>query len=111
MKVELILLACLAAGTASAEFLTGNRLLDLSRSAERYERTAADGYIMGVHDTGRGVVHCTPGGVTYTQVRDLSLQFIAAQTAHRHNSADSLILAVLAQAFPCPKRQNKGSEA
>lgn len=110
MKIAIALAACLAAGTASAEFLSGNDLLALLRSQERQERVAADGYIMGVHDAGRGAVHCSPQSVNLTQVRDLSTQFITAATASRHKSADSLILVVLAEAFPCPKRQSKGGE-
>lgn len=111
MKHALILAACLFAGPASAEFLSGNDLLSLLRSQERHERAAADGYIMGVHDTGRGVLHCSPVTVTMTQVRDMSTQFLTAAAASRHKSADSLVMAVLQEAFPCPKRQARGGDA
>lgn len=110
MKAALTLIACMTAGTASAEFMSGNDLLSLLRSQERHERTAADGYIMGVHDTGRGVVHCSPNAVTLSQVRDMSVQFITAAATARHKSADSLVMAVLQEAFPCPKRQSRGGE-
>jgi hypothetical protein len=110
MKHALLFAACLTAGPASAEFLSGNNLLELLRSQERHERAAADGYIMGVHDTARGVVHCSPNTVTLSQVRDLSAQFITAAAASRHKSADSLVLAILQEAFPCPKRQSRGGD-
>lgn len=108
--IAITLAACLAAGTASAEFLSGNNLLELLRSPERHERAAADGYIMGVHDAGRGAVHCSPSTVTLSQVRDMSAQFLTAAVAARHKSADSLVMAVLQEAFPCPKRQGRGGE-
>lgn len=111
MKAALTLIACLAAGPASAEFLSGNDLLNLLRSQERHERAAADGYIMGVHDAGRGAVHCSPTSVTLTQVRDMSTQFITSAPASRHKSADSLIMVLLQEAFPCPKRQSRGGDA
>lgn len=110
MRLAITLAACLAAGPASAEFLTGNDLLAMLRSPERHERAAADGYIMGVHDAGRGAVHCSPGTVTLSQVRDMSTQFITVAVAHRHKSADSLVIAILQETFPCPKRQSRGSD-
>lgn len=112
MKTTIIAFAaCLFAGSASAEFLSGNQLLELLRSQERHERAAADGYIMGVHDAGRGAVHCSPPGVSLTQVRDLSVQFLNAAAPVRHQSADSLVMAILQETFPCPKRQSRGSAA
>lgn len=110
MKAALTLIACLVAGPASAEFLSGNDLLAMLRSQERHERALADGYIMGVHDAGRGAVHCSPNTVTLSQVRDMSAQFLTAAVAARHKSADSLVMAILQEAFPCPKRQSRGSE-
>lgn len=110
MKLAITLAACLTAGTASAEFLTGNQLLQLMQSEERHERAAADGYLMGAHDVGRGIVHCTTTGVTLSQIRDMSRQFLIATPAVRHKSADSIVMYVLAEAFPCPKKQSKGSD-
>lgn len=111
MKPTLLLAACLASPPAFAEFLSGNDLLSLINSSERHERSIADGFIMGVHDTGRGALHCSPTAVTLTQLRDLTSQFITASVASRHRTADSLVSVVLGQAFPCPKRQSKGGDA
>lgn len=112
MKATATLIAALlTAGTASAEFFTGNQLLEHMSSNDRTERLVSDGYIMGVHDTGRGVLHCTPGTVNLTQTRDLVFQFLQQNAAIRHLAADQIVNASLGRAFPCPKRQGRGGDA
>jgi hypothetical protein len=108
MKSTIIALAALSAISVRAEFFTGNELLAHINSNDSGERSIALGYLLGVHDAGRGVYHCTPATVNGRQVRDLARDFLQENAASRHNSADILVSAILSRTFPCPKTSSGG---
>lgn len=111
MKKTFAILLAATAISAHAEFLSGNQLLEYMRSQEVIQRSAADGYLMGVHDLGRGAVHCSPSSVTLKQLRDMTGQFLDAAPSIRHRSADHLVSLLMAEAWPCPKKPGAGRDA
>lgn len=79
-------------------------LLCGSAHANFYEQGTAIGYIMGVADTGLGIVHCTPANATAGQLNDMMKNYLTNTPAHRHRSADVLVNHVLKSMWPCADR-------
>ena len=109
----LVLLAALA-GTAHAEFVDGNKLLQLLQGEDRKNSDGiADflqglGYITGVADTMRGVVHCPPNNITAGQLTDMVKQVLISQPENRHLTGDRIVGYTLRRAWPCPERKGGG---
>ncbi len=99
---------CLFSAAAQASFWTGNDLLKRLRGDE-VDRIHAMGYIAGVHDTGNGVTHCTPPGVTLGQLRDMMTMFLEQYPSIRNEPGDALVVAVLGAAWPCAAQKGKGA--
>jgi len=107
MKTRVALAALLIAGSAHAEFISGNKLFD-HLNGEASDRIYAMGYIVGVFDTGRGVVHCPPSGVTVGQVRDMVHNFLRSNPQDRNFSGDSIVNHVLKNVWPCANKPRSG---
>lgn len=104
---KLIILALLPIA-ANAEFLSGNELLERIRSTDGRRNTAL-GYIMGVHDVTWRTLHCSPQTVTAGQVLDMVEQALIKTPEQRHVNADAYVIAALQSAWPCPRRESKGT--
>lgn len=100
MKLTALILA-LAAGTAQAQFLTGNSLLQMLD--DRDTSLAGLGYVMGVYDATVAVIHCPPENVTSGQTRDMTAAWLRANPQARHLGANMLVVHVLRSAWPCAK--------
>lgn len=100
MKAKLFLVGLVLSASAHAEFFSGNKLFD-HLNGEASDRIYAMGYIVGVFDTGRGVIHCPPSGVTVGQVRDMVLTFLRNNPQDRNFSGDSIVNHVLKNIWPC----------
>lgn len=100
---RLLILAALCAGTAHAEFKSGNTLL-MQIKGDTTDYIHAIGYVTGVYDTLQGVTHCPPANITAGQVTDMVKNYLEANPETRHNSADRLIGIVLRSAWPCANR-------
>jgi len=101
---KLLLTLALVAGSAHAEFWDGNRLLEKLNSNNYFEQGLALGYIMGVADTGLGVVHCTPPNATAGQMEAMVRNYLTNVPAERHRSADNIVSRILKATWPCPDR-------
>lgn len=102
------LLLCISA-PASAEFMSGNDLLERLRSKDETPRIVALGYIMGAADAGNTVNHCLPANATAGQVRDVVHQWLEKTPTVRHHSADVIVNAMLGMAYPCQVGAKKES--
>lgn len=113
MKCKKAILASLLAFSsfsASAEFISGNKLMSLVTSEKVTERSFAYGYIAGAFDIGHGIIHCAPENVTIQQVTDMTMKLLQSVPEHRDKSADQFINAVTTKAWPCKKQSpSKGS--
>lgn len=100
--------------SAHAEFLDGNKLLNLLQGEERKNSDGvADflqglGYITGVSDSLRGVVHCPPSNITAGQITDMVKQVLISQPENRHLTGDRIVGWTLKRAWPCPERKGTG---
>lgn len=103
---KLIAVAALLCGTAHAEFFSGNELLRRMNSTDQYERGSAMGYVIGAHDAGRGVVHCSPEAATGGQVRDMVRAHLEAVPEVRHLAADQHVTYILKKTWPCKKGES-----
>ena len=104
MKRALIL-ALLLSGTAHAEFADGNKLLS-DMTGETMDRMHALGYITGVFDAGRSIVHCPPNNITAGQINDMVKNYLTNVPADRHLTGDTIVFKVLKATWPCAKRGN-----
>jgi hypothetical protein len=109
MKKLILSLFLLFAIPAHAEFLTGNKLLQLIKSSVENERGFAFGYIAGAFDTGHGAVHCAPENVTVGQVTDMVKNLLETTPSQRHKSADQFVNAILSATWPCKKQPTNGN--
>jgi hypothetical protein len=89
---------------AHAQFRTGNQLLTELQSTEVIDRMYALGYVVGVTDTMLNINHCPPGGMTAGQLSDMTKSYLTNNPQVRHFAADGLVLAMLRQSWPCPKK-------
>lgn len=110
MKTLLLALAITLPLTANAEFLSGNKLLQLLEGKERDQEIAL-AYIAGSADSSMGVISCPPAGVTLGQIRDITKRLLVEVPEERHKSADSFIWSAMRATWPCkkqntPKNQN-----
>lgn len=90
--------------SANAEFKDGNKLLSEINGDNHYSRGVAMGYVMGVADAIGGALACMPSNLTGGQLIDMTKQYLENNPSVRHYSADSIIVAMLGQAWPCKKR-------
>ena len=93
---------------AQAEFRTGNQLFSEIQSTGVVEQMISLGYIMGIADALRGINHCPPATVTAGQLRDMVKNYLDANPQFRHYTADTIVMAVLKQAWPC-ENKSKGT--
>lgn len=103
MKKLLVILA-LVPTMAHAGFLTGNELYSRMNSTDTSERIYALGYLVGVYDASEAVDHCSSGGVTAGQIRDVVKQYMDNNPSIRHFMADILVRVALGKAWPCAKK-------
>ena len=98
----LLMVPCMA----SAEFVSGNMLLDYMTKSDTtfVDKSMALGYVMGVFDVGSHTNHCPPSHVTTGQVSDIVKQYLQRNPALRHKTADVLVMDVLKQTWPCVNR-------
>jgi hypothetical protein len=105
MGIKLIAAAVLlAASTANAGFITGNKLMSYLESNDSIENGLGLGFIAGVHDAGDGVKFCTPANTNIKQLRDMVLDILRKVPSERHNSADLYVEAAFANQWPCEKK-------
>lgn len=102
MKKLFLTLAFLA-GSAQAQFWSGNDLHDRMNGTD-VEKVAALGFIIGVHDSNKGTV-CVPAQATTGQIRDSFAQWMNANPEVRHFSAGSLVLYMLRERWPCRNKE------
>ena len=101
-----LLIALLFAPTmAHAEFMSGNDLLS-KMTADVMDKMYALGYVIGVSDSVENVTVCSPANIKAGQVYDIVQNFLEANPAIRHHSADIIIRSKLEALWPC-KQQGK----
>lgn len=101
MKLALLVGGIILAGSAQAQFQTGNDLVNDMRSQSAVDRMFAAGYITGVADLGNGVSHCIPKGVTVGQLVDLSNKFLTNAPEIRNVAGDVILLELFRKTWPC----------
>jgi len=106
MKRLILAAALLSSATAHAEFWDGNKLWANLNEAPGYSNGAALGFIVGVHDLGEGVLHCSPASITAGQARDVVFSYMQEFPSLRHNAAQGIVTRALQRAWPCPKKGN-----
>jgi hypothetical protein len=102
-RLALTLLATASIGVAHAEFADGNKLLK-DMTGDIYDRMHAMGYVVGVFDMGRNVIHCAPNNVTAGQINDMVKNYLDNTPAERHLTGDTIVNRVLKAVWPCAKR-------
>ena len=108
MKRIAIALLSLACFSASAELMTGNKLLDLMNGPAD-ENAAAIGYVIGVADTTNSILVCAPGAATAGQMYDMVKAYLTNAPAIRHLSGDRIVVRVLSAAWPCAPKAKGGN--
>jgi hypothetical protein len=104
---KLILATALLAGSAHAEFLSGNELLSRINGTG-IDQALALGYVMGVFDVQHSSGVCPPGQVTAGQVRDIVKNYLERTPQNRHMTADVLTLVALGIVWPCKQQKGNG---
>jgi hypothetical protein len=102
---KLLLATLLVPVMASAEFITGNQLLEELQSGETVKRVFAMGYIAGVADANHSITYCPPEGISLGQLRDMTEQYLITNASIRNLSADVLVGDMLNRRWPCKTPQ------
>lgn len=106
MKTRIVtglLLVTLCTGVR-AEFKDGNELMRDIESTNIVNEMVALGYVMGVADTGLGVMHCTPPRAQAKQLVDMVHNYLRNNPSERHRAADVLVTRALSAVWPCARR-------
>ncbi len=98
-------LICVAP-VAQAEFWEGNKLQRFLSEPAGYNSGAAMGFILGVHDVGEGVLHCSPSNITAGQAKAVVQAYLNEFPSLLHNTAQVLVTRALQRAWPCPAKGN-----
>lgn len=104
MNRLLICAAIVAATSARAEFMDGNKLLEQLQSTSAVTNGVGIGYILGVHDATRGDRHCSPASISAGQLKDMVTSALLRIPEKRHFMADVIVASVLSIEWPCPKK-------
>ena len=92
--------------------LYGNQLYNLCKSDSQLDVTMCEGYIWGVQDTiysGHLSEHfnlCFPEGVSVTQFRLQTINFMEKNPNLLHFAAEGLVGRALSEIYACRKKEN-----
>ena len=109
MKLALLIGGIILAGSAQAQYQTGNDLIQDIRSNSAIDRMFAAGYITGVADVGNRVSYCIPKGVNVGQLVDVSQKFLTEAPEIRDLAADALLIQLFSKTWPCARNGRKES--
>ena len=112
-RFALIALLCLLANVSFAVFKNGNALYSDLQNCEKIDRDGetgnvyqcgiAMGYVSAIADVaGVNENTCFQSGVTLKQIKDVVYLWLKNNPADRSYTAESLVLAALKEAWPCP---------
>lgn len=109
MRAVLLAVLLALSAPAQAEFLTGRGLLEALTADDERAIAGGIGYVLGVFDGTKGVLHCAPD----PQMSQLVAAVIAvlqaadkADPAYLTRTADQMFVPFLMQRFPC----NRGAK-
>lgn len=102
VRTTLALGMALAAMSAQAQFVDGNKLLRFMQG-DAMDRVHGYGYVSGVYDVMKNVMFCPPTNVTVGQVNDMVKIFLEQNPQHRSLIGDEIVVHVLKTAWPCKK--------
>lgn len=108
LKALILLFLIWPFGKASAEFMSGNDLLNKQRSSSVVDNMVALGYVQGVFDASQSVSHCASGAVTAGQVNDMARQYLEMYPSIRNKTADVLLTELFRKTWPCANRGRNG---
>lgn len=103
MKALLAAAMVALSAPAHAEFLTGARLLEAITSTDQSVVSTAVGYIAGVFDGTKGVLHCAPDPELRQLVAAVVAVLKASDGPALERSADQMFVPFLMKQFPCPR--------
>jgi hypothetical protein len=95
-----------AAPAAQAEFWEGNKLYRYLSEPAGFNNGAALGFVIGVHDLGEGVLHCSPSNITAGQAKDVVIMYLNEFPSLRHNAAHTLVTRAFQRVWPCAAKGN-----
>ncbi len=115
MKAAFFLFAVLAL-PVHAQMIDGNKLHEDFKQMDTNTTKFGflHGYVAAVHDSGAGILFCTPTAVNLGQITEMTRNYLENTPAIRHYPGDVIISAVLQKTWPCAKPaapQKKGSSS
>lgn len=104
-----------AASVASAEFLDGQKLKELInaqtridhgdiRSTDFQDAARANGYVLGVVDTGISILICPREGIKAGQLTAMVAKYLEDNPDKWSQSGDQIVINALKPTFPCQKK-------
>lgn len=99
MKKLILALLCVAP-CAHAQYLNGNKLLELMESDNEVRQTMAMGFVTGVADANQAKL-CVPDKASVKQITDVVRDTLKQVPSVRHEPAALIVVAALGVAFPC----------
>jgi len=114
-RLTLTIVLCLSAHVSHADLFDGNGIYRFFEMCEKYKNGDASienywncgmskGYVAGVHDTLLGHAFCTPANTSLGEVEDVVHLWLKNHPDDRAYSAESLVIAALQEAWPCPEK-------
>lgn len=103
---KIFLTFALISTLAHAEYKTGNELHALLHSNKDSDWFNSIGYITGVADATREVVHCIDPNASAGQIMEMVKQYLERNPQIRHLPANYIVVHVLKQTWPCKKGNN-----
>jgi hypothetical protein len=104
MKRIIAAAALMFASQAHAAFWDGNTLYKNLQEQPSLTLGAAYGFVMGVHDLGEHVIHCSPENTKAKEVIEVVREFLEFNASERGKEAQELVSAALKFKWPCKKK-------
>lgn len=107
-RVLIAFIITVNANSVFAGFTNGNELYQWLQESENpngssFKSGLYSGYVGGVVDTGDGILFCTTSGVTRGQNSAVVAKYLKNNPEKWSQSADTLVIDAMKQAFPCKK--------
>lgn len=109
MKAKLTILSFLLLFPlcASADYFTGNDIMDSWNNKYHESNSTVRGYFAGVQDSYNGEYFCVESDVKMSQAAETIIKYLKDNPEKWHNAGKNLVIQALGKAFPCKRNGNR----
>ncbi len=105
-KLTVFFFFCFFPFCASADYFTGNDIMDSWSNKYHESNTMVRGYFAGVQDSYNGEYFCVDSNVKMSQAAEIIIKYLKDNPEKWHNAGKNLVIQALGKAFPCKRNSS-----